>query len=80
MIVVFSGTDGSGKSTQIEMLINEFRNQGFRTKYIWARGGYTPLFSVLKKILRMLTAKKILSHTTTVPSQLIIRTYKPWTC
>ena len=59
MIIVFSGTDGSGKSTQIEMLINEFRKKGFRTKYIWARGGYTPLFSVLKKILRMLTAKKI---------------------
>ena len=59
MIIVFSGTDGSGKSTQIEMLINEFRKKGFRAKYIWARGGYTPLFSVLKKILRMLTAKKI---------------------
>jgi thymidylate kinase len=59
MIVVFSGTDGSGKSTQIEMLINKFRIKGFRTKYIWVRGGYTPLFSALKKILRMLAAKKI---------------------
>ena len=52
MIVVFSGTDGSGKSTQIKILINEFRKQGFRAKYIWARGGYTPLFSALKKILK----------------------------
>jgi len=58
MIVVFSGTDGSGKSTQIKILINEFRKQGFRAKYIWARGGYTPLFSALKKILRISTLKK----------------------
>jgi dTMP kinase len=62
MIIAFSGTDGAGKSTQIEMLMSEFRRQGFRAKYIWARGGYTPLFSALKKILRILTAKKLPSE------------------
>ena len=57
-IIVFSGTDGSGKSTQIKLLINEFRKKGLSTKYIWARGGYTPLFSSLKKILKVFLVNK----------------------
>jgi len=59
MIIAFSGTDGAGKSTQIKILVSEFSKQGFKVKYIWARGGYTPLFSALKFFLRILTAKKI---------------------
>ena len=58
-IIVFSGTDGSGKSSQIELLKRFFENQGCKVQVIWARGGYTPLFSFLKKILRILLAKKI---------------------
>ena len=54
MIIAFSGTDGAGKSTQIKILVSEFSKQGFKVKYIWARGGYTPLFSALKFFLRIL--------------------------
>jgi len=57
-LIVFSGTDGSGKSTQIKLLINDFNKQGFSTKYIWSRGGYTPLFSSLKKIFKVSSAIK----------------------
>lgn len=57
-IFVFSGTDGSGKSTQIKMLIYELHKQGHRTKYVWARGGYTPLFLALKNFLRIFLTKK----------------------
>ena len=58
-IIVFSGTDGSGKSSQIELLRKFFEEQGCKVQVIWARGGYTPLFSFGKKILRILLAKKI---------------------
>ena len=57
-IIVFSGTDGSGKTTQIKLLINELKKKGFSTKYLWARGGYTPLFLGLKKILKIFLFKK----------------------
>lgn len=51
-IVVFSGVDGSGKTTQIEMLERYLRSRGIKVKRVWARCGYTPLFSLLKSALR----------------------------
>lgn len=59
MLIVFSGTDGAGKSTQISLLSDLFNNQGRKTKSIWARGGYTPIFSFIKKITRTLMGKKL---------------------
>ena len=57
-LIVFSGTDGSGKSTQIKLLISEFQKKRFNVKYYWARGGYTPLFLALKKIFHISSANK----------------------
>lgn len=51
-MVVFSGLDGAGKSTQIALLQNTLRQQGYRCKYVWSRGGYTPVFEALKRVLR----------------------------
>jgi thymidylate kinase len=59
MIIAFSGTDGSGKSTQINLLSSYVESNQGRSKIVWGRGGYTPLFSFIKKILRVLLAKKI---------------------
>lgn len=59
MIIVFSGTDGAGKSTQIEMLTHYFEAKGRTCKSVWARGGYTPLFSAIKSLARGLLGKKI---------------------
>lgn len=53
MMIVFSGTDGAGKSTQIGRLEASLESRGVSTRRIWARGGYTPLFSVLKSAIRM---------------------------
>jgi thymidylate kinase len=52
MLIVFSGTDGAGKSTQIARLEEALHLTGERTARFWARGGYTPLFSFLKAGLR----------------------------
>ena len=51
-IITFSGTDGAGKSTQIQLLEAHLQAQGVKTTQFWARGGYTPFFSLLKNILR----------------------------
>ena len=59
MIIIFSGTDGAGKSTQIGNLENTLKNQGKKPLYLWSRGGYTPMFSVIKKITRKLLNKKL---------------------
>lgn len=51
-MVVFSGLDGAGKSTQIGLLQATLRQRGYRCRYVWSRGGYTPMFELLKRVLR----------------------------
>ena len=52
MFIAFSGLDGSGKSTQISKVVNYYLKKNFKVKVVWSRGGYTPIFNVLKYILR----------------------------
>jgi dTMP kinase len=47
-LITFSGLDGAGKSTQIDLLMDHLRQQGRRPRYLWTRGGYTPGFERLK--------------------------------
>jgi thymidylate kinase len=54
-LVVFSGLDGAGKSTQIERLRARLREGGVEPVYVWSRGGYTPGFAALKGALRRLS-------------------------
>lgn len=58
-LIVFSGLDGAGKSTQIEILVDYFCSKGRPPKFIWTRGGYTSLFNSLKNLLRKLLGKHI---------------------
>lgn len=53
-LITFSGLDGAGKSTQIELLMERLRQDGQDPLYVWTRGGYTPLFERLKKLARRL--------------------------
>jgi dTMP kinase len=59
MIIVFSGTDGAGKSTQIKNLTDTFQAQGGSPLYLWSRGGYTPIFSAIKSLARKALNKKL---------------------
>lgn len=51
-LIVFSGLDGAGKSTNITALEGELRSRGHRVRRVWSRGGYTPGFELLKALLR----------------------------
>ena len=58
MIIAFSGTDGAGKSTQINRLTQSLEEAGQSVRYIWARGGYTPLMRAVKAPLLRLMGRK----------------------
>lgn len=51
-MITFSGLDGAGKSTQIELLENYWLQKGNKVKIFWSRGGYTPGMEKFKSILR----------------------------
>ena len=55
----FSGLDGAGKSTQIELLLAELNARRARVRRVWARGGYTPLFDLLKALARRLNRRSL---------------------
>ena len=52
MMISFSGIDCSGKSTQINLLVKEYRKRGKKCEVVWSRGGYTPGLDLLKEIIR----------------------------
>jgi thymidylate kinase len=53
-IIVFSGVDGAGKSTQIEKLSTHLAQHDIPHVHCWSRGGYTPLFNLAKRAVRRL--------------------------
>ncbi len=58
-LIVFSGLDSAGKSTQIELLLNFLLEHGKKPVYLWSRGGYTGPFNFLKSCLRKILKKKL---------------------
>ena len=50
---VFSGLDGAGKTTQIDLLLKEIGQR--KGRRLWTRVGYTPGFSTLKSLIRALS-------------------------
>ncbi len=68
-LIVFSGIDNAGKSTQINCLMQRLRVRGFRPVYFWSRGGYTGPFNLLKSALRKIFGKKIIPSGRTADRQ-----------
>lgn len=58
-IISFSGLDGSGKSTQINLLKDKLLSKGNKVYIFWSRGGYTPGFQKLKDTVRFIFRNKI---------------------
>ena len=63
-LISISGLDSSGKSTQIENIVDFYVNTGKKVKIIWSRGGYTPIFHGFKSIIR-----KIIPNSLPVPGE-----------
>lgn len=59
MHIVFSGVDGAGKSTQIDLLITHLKRQGRQPHYLWTRGGYTPWLEGVKRWMRRLSGNRL---------------------
>ena len=59
-LILFSGIDGGGKSTQIERLTSVLRERWGEPVVFWSRGGYTPGFERLKRGLRRGTGSTIM--------------------
>lgn len=58
-LISMSGIDGSGKSTQLELLENLFKQRNMKTVNLWTRGGYTPGINWIKDFMRKVAGKKL---------------------
>ena len=58
-LVTISGPDGSGKSTQIELLKEYLENHGHRPVVLWTRLGYTAGFERAKALVRGVFSKRV---------------------
>jgi dTMP kinase len=72
-LIVFSGIDGAGKTTQIDAVEAELKARGVAIRRIWARGGYTPLFSLAKRLARALHPRLLPPPGRSVQRQRVLR-------
>jgi len=52
-MIAFSGLDGAGKSTQIDLVAKKYKSLGSKSIILWARGGYTPGMKFIKNLFKI---------------------------
>lgn len=52
-MIAFSGLDGAGKSTQIDLVAKKYKSLGSKSMVLWARGGYTPGMKFIKNLFKI---------------------------
>jgi thymidylate kinase len=55
--IIFFGSDGTGKTTQANILVGKLRGRGIRTKKTWIRGRHTLAF-IVSKVLQKLNQER----------------------
>lgn len=58
LLICLSGIESSGKSTQLELLLENARRQGQSPVYLWTRPGYTRNLETAKRVIRRLTGRR----------------------
>jgi len=61
-MIAFSGIDGAGKSTQIDLLKDYLELNGKKVLVFWSRGGYTPGMIFVKKLLGFSANENKIKH------------------
>lgn len=59
-LIVFSGTDGAGKSTQIDLLVSRFRAHHVEPVVLWTRIGYSPGMERIRRLARRILGNKMI--------------------
>ena len=72
--IIFFGPDGSGKTTQAELLVKELRNKGIKTRKLWLRSLHTLAFLVSVVAMKSLHLKDVYEFRTKYSSKQPLRT------
>jgi thymidylate kinase len=57
--IIFFGPDGSGKTTQADLLVKELRRNGVRTRKLWLRSLHTLAFIISKIAMHALSLENV---------------------
>ncbi len=73
-LITLSGVDCSGKTTQLDLLVDSLQKEGHQVKQIWFRPGYSQEMDLLRKFIRKARPGLMPKHTQTQARQQIFET------